>query len=196
MEENSESYIPTTIRDALESAGINIDEIISMKNQLEMTLGSSINLSSSPAKSGKIHQSQHKTENVSNGATRAEETLTAETVSRKTSPPDEQQRASSSININTLSSASGVSKSNQLVSVSSNLKSIDIKQNMSAKVSEQVENANVAAAVAAAAAAATARRTNGRKKSAGSQNRYATVPSQIFQLSNSNSLLFSSLFFC
>lgn len=53
-------------------------------------------------------------------------------------------------------------KSNQVVSVSSNLKSIDIKQNISAKISEQVENA------------VTTRKPNGRKKS-NSQNRYATV---------------------
>ena len=136
LEENSDNYIPTTIRDALESAGINIDEIISMKNQLEMSLGSSINLS--------------KHESFASGVVDKPDQMSDSNNLKS----DDQLKTNSSSNVN--------SKSNQLVSVSSNLKSIDIKQNMSAKVSEQVENVG--------------RRPNGRKKSStSSQNRYATV---------------------
>lgn len=129
MEENSESYIPTTIRDALESAGININEIINMKKQLEMSLGSTI-------KSKAINEKSDNNLDISDNKT------------NKLFSDDSKN------NTNT--------KSNQVVSVSSNLKSIDIKQNISAKISEQVENA------------VTTRKPNGRKKS-NSQNRYATV---------------------
>jgi hypothetical protein len=54
--------------------------------------------------------------------------------------------------------------SNQLVSIS-NLKSLEIKQNLSAKVSEQVENVNSSGV----------RKPSNRKKSSSSHNRYATV---------------------
>lgn len=136
MEENSESYIPTTIRDALESAGININEIINMKKQLEMSLGSTINFDKDKSKA--INEKSDNSVDISDNKT------------NKLFSDDNVKN-----NVNT--------KSNQVVSVSSNLKSIDIKQNISAKISEQVENAIT-----------TTRKPNGRKKS-NSQNRYATV---------------------
>lgn len=137
MEENSESYIPTTIRDALESAGININEIINMKNQLEKSLGSTINFDKDKSKAIKCEKSDN---NVDISDNKTNKLFSDDNVKN---------------NVNT--------KSNQVVSVSSNLKSIDIKQNISAKISEQVENAIT-----------TTRKPNGRKKS-NSQNRYATV---------------------
>jgi hypothetical protein len=145
LEENSENYIPTTIRDALESAGINIDEIISMKNQLEMSLVSSISLSTPTKKSPKFFAS-----NNDNSVECA----------------DDGGGVKASLDEN---NNYNFKSTNQLVSLSSNLKAIDIKQNLSAKVIEQVENVST-----------TTRRASGRKKSSGAmQNRYATV-TQIF----------------
>lgn len=136
LDENSESYIPTSIRDALESAGINIDEIISMKNQLEMSLANSASNFAASTRKNAAESTTDKTGSDQSGGAHADEP------------------------------GSNAKSSNQVLSVSSNLKSIDIKQNMSAKVCEQVENAATAAT----------RKPNGRKKSGtGSQNRYATV---------------------
>lgn len=185
LEENSDSYIPTTIRDALESAGINIEEIINMKNQLEMSLGSSsINLGSRTP----IKTTTTTTTTATKKATKAETSAQLggdiDSIAMNVSGGDASNRESTtttSASVETDGDPNRMSpKSNQLVSMSSNLKAIDIKQNMSAQVSEQVENVNTTAAAATATAAAAAiaanRRSNGRKKSsATSQNRYATV---------------------
>lgn len=107
-----------------------------MKKQLEMSLGSTINFDKDKSKA--INEKSDNSVDISDNKT---------------------NKLFSDDNVKNNSNT----KSNQVVSVSSNLKSIDIKQNISAKISEQVENAIT-----------TTRKPNGRKKS-NSQNRYATV---------------------
>ncbi|RNA40357.1 hypothetical protein BpHYR1_042498 [Brachionus plicatilis] len=153
-EANNDGYIPENVRNALEQAGINIDEIINMTNQLQMSF----------KKDSDIKKSMVKSHTFSN-----EQITTTRTIFTNEEKTNFETKLENLIdNIKSFEVNEEKTKSNgQLVSVSS-WKNFEIKQNLRAKMSQQVENKNEPDQTIPVRPA-----RNNRKKSA--SNRYATV---------------------
>lgn len=125
-ETNSDGYIPENVRNALEQAGINIDEIISMTNQLQMSFKKDMEIKKSMVKSHTFSNEQITT------------TRTIFTNEEKTNFENKLENLID--NLKSFEANKEKIKSNgELISVS-NVKNFQVKQNLNAKISQQVEN--------------------------------------------------------
>lgn len=161
IEANNDGYIPENVRNALQQAGIDIGEIIDMTNQLQMSFKKDMNIKKTMVKSHTFSNEYITT------------TRTIFTNEEKENFDNKLQDVIK--NLKSYEINQDQVKSNGQLIYQSNVKNFEIKQNLNAKISQQVENTNEQDQSSPVRPI-----RNNRKKS--NSNRYATVSN--FKLSS------------
>ena len=128
IEVNNNGYIPDNVRNALEQAGIDIGEIIDMTNQLQMSFKNDMNFKKTMVKSHTFSNEYITT------------TRTIFTNEEKENFDNKLQNVIE--NLKSFEINQDNVKSNGELIYLSNIKNFEIKQNLNAKISQQVENVN------------------------------------------------------
>lgn len=154
---NRENYIPESVRNALEQAGINIDEIINMTNQLQMSFNNNDIIDSVDSKTTSekfdsnnelkeqvittktiVSNDLQSNNNLENQLEALIDNMKSFEVNKITNYNNSNQSFNEQIQVD--EKEKKLKSSNHLVSSTSSLKAVEIKQNLSAKIVEKVEN--------------------------------------------------------
>ncbi|CAF0983622.1 unnamed protein product, partial [Brachionus calyciflorus] len=165
INEKNEGYIPDNVRNALEQAGINIEEIIKMTTQLQMSLNNDLEIINSNFNTQKFDKNNDLKEQITT-------TKTIFTSEEKIHLEKQLENLIDNIKNFDMSTMKEDDESNlksgsELVSIS-NLRTLEIHQNLSAKISERVENKNIDVND-------NLNTVRSNRKKSSSNNRYATV---------------------